>query len=246
NLDAAKCPLGYQYNIQSQVCDDIDECLLNTADCGINSGCQNTIGSFICVRKPVESCPPGYRFDDQLQSCSDVDECLEGLDSCKKDGLLCVNMIGNYTCQQRKESQCPAGYKYNKILSTCEDVDECVEGLHGCVPDLETCRNTVGAYECDMKCDTGYQYSHAHRMCIDVDECKLQIHNCNRKCVNTIGSYTCVGELKSNCEAGYKPSLGDQDCEGMGLLARSAPRHTICRRRRSHLAYHLDSDNMGF
>jgi hypothetical protein len=49
---------------------DIDECALNIANCGRNSACQNTIGSYMCVRTPVESCPPGYRFDNNQQICS--------------------------------------------------------------------------------------------------------------------------------------------------------------------------------
>jgi len=49
---------------------DIDECVLNVANCGSNSACQNTIGSYICVRTPVETCPPGYRFNDLQQICS--------------------------------------------------------------------------------------------------------------------------------------------------------------------------------
>lgn len=49
---------------------DIDECMLNVDNCGSNSACQNTIGSYICIRAPVETCPPGYRFDDYQQICS--------------------------------------------------------------------------------------------------------------------------------------------------------------------------------
>jgi len=49
---------------------DMDECVLNVANCGSNSACQNTIGSYICVRTPVETCPPGYRFNDFQQICS--------------------------------------------------------------------------------------------------------------------------------------------------------------------------------
>ncbi|XP_069694529.1 fibrillin-2 isoform X2 [Periplaneta americana] len=214
-FETGKCPKGYKFNLQSQVCDDIDECTLNVASCGSNSVCQNTIGSFMCVRTPIESCPPGYRFDHIQQICSDIDECSEGLDDCQGERNFCVNTEGNYTCQQQLDTKCPAGYKYNKAAANCEDVDECAENLHGCVPETETCRNTVGAYECDMKCDAGYQYSLAHRTCVDVDECHTGQHDCKTgRCLNTIGSYTCVNEPKATCPAGYKPTseVGKQ-CE---------------------------------
>jgi hypothetical protein len=50
----------------------------------------------------------------------------------------------------------------------------------------------------------------------DIDECHIRQHSCKvGKCLNTIGSYTCVSEPETVCPAGYKPSsnMGKQ-CEG--------------------------------
>lgn len=61
------CPSGFDGNhangyyaqsvtneYQNQLCEDIDECTLGIADCGINSDCLNTVGSYVC------SCNRGF------------------------------------------------------------------------------------------------------------------------------------------------------------------------------------------
>jgi fibulin 1/2 len=48
------CGTGYTWNSAAEVCEDDDECLLNTHNCyhmGSNFDCVNTRGSFACVRK---------------------------------------------------------------------------------------------------------------------------------------------------------------------------------------------------
>ncbi|XP_021928590.1 fibulin-1 isoform X3 [Zootermopsis nevadensis] len=197
DFGAGKCPLGYKFSMQSQVCDDIDECALNVANCGTSSACQNTIGSYICVRTPVESCPPGYRFDHIQQICSDIDECSEGLDDCQGDKYLCFNTEGNYTCQPQHDSKCPAGYKYSKDAASCEDIDECHIRQHSCK--VGRCLNTIGSYTCTSEpetvCPAGYKPSlKIGKQCEDVDECKENVDSCDRHsetCINQIGSFKC-------------------------------------------------------
>lgn len=61
------CPNGFDGNhangyysqsftseYQNQLCEDIDECTLGIADCGLNSDCLNTVGSYVC------SCNRGF------------------------------------------------------------------------------------------------------------------------------------------------------------------------------------------
>lgn len=61
------CPNGFDGNhangyysqsltneYQNQLCEDIDECALGIADCGLNSYCLNTVGSYVC------SCNRGF------------------------------------------------------------------------------------------------------------------------------------------------------------------------------------------
>lgn len=59
-----------------------------------------------------------------------------------------------------------------------------------------------GAYECD--CKFGYKLARDHLTCIDIDECADLPNVCadGTKCVNTIGSYYCIG----NCPIGYEMS----------------------------------------
>lgn len=205
DFGAVKCPLGYTFNLKSQVCDDIDECVLNVANCGSNSACQNTIGSYICVRTPVETCPPGYRFNDFQQICSDIDECSEGLDKCQRDKHFCLNTEGNYTCQPLHDSKCPAGYKYNRAAATCEDINECEEGTHVC--SLEVCINEPGGYRCGPKssdlsqCQPGFKLDHASNSCVDIDECVDSVEtpcDSNQECKNIQGGFQCI------CKTGFE------------------------------------------
>ncbi|XP_066997488.2 fibrillin-1 isoform X2 [Anabrus simplex] len=201
--DTGRCPIGYQYNLRSKVCNDIDECSLNLAICGPSDACQNTIGSYECIRTPIEECPPGYKFNITDQSCHDINECMEGSDNCDVGKEFCINTEGSFTCQLKAEkANCPAGYKFDQEHLSCEDVDECAENIHSCVPNKEICRNTVGAYECDMTCAIGFEYSRAHRTCVDVDECTELPNPCSPSeiCVNQPGSFSC----NPSCPVGFK------------------------------------------
>ncbi|KYN31855.1 Fibrillin-3 [Trachymyrmex septentrionalis] len=194
------CPSGYRYNATNQVCDDVDECLERSVCPG--GGCQNTIGSYICIREKFaknalyKACPPGYESHPLANDCADIDECTVLSAPCTTDKPFCVNTPGSYTClEMTGVKSCPAGFKFDKSLQLCKDVDECAEDIHSCVADVEQCRNTEGAYECDIKCGKGFTYNIGLGVCVDIDECIESSNSCHDPdtiCVNTEGAYECT------------------------------------------------------
>lgn len=44
------CPTGYQLNRTTGKCDDINECMSGQNTCMESQRCDNTLGSYACVR----------------------------------------------------------------------------------------------------------------------------------------------------------------------------------------------------
>ncbi|KAK7789041.1 hypothetical protein R5R35_010542 [Gryllus longicercus] len=224
--ESTKCPTGFHYNLESSVCDDIDECTVNPNICGSNVVCQNTIGSYSC--SPAEGCPPGYEFSSVEKTCVDINECEAGFHNCDSQTEFCLNTEGSFTCQTRTQKpSCPAGYKLGAQPGTCEDIDECKTGNNDCPG---SCVNTIGSYQCSMStkavCPAGFKPTGG--TCKDVDECSEGLHACDtsEKCVNEIGHYRCdptkppyVNMLKPNvldnqqgCPSGFSYSSDRKTC----------------------------------
>ncbi|XP_071442617.1 fibulin-1-like [Hetaerina americana] len=224
DLKPNKCPTGFAFNPDTQFCDDIDECERNKDDCHGNSICQNTIGSFKCIRAPFESCPPGYKYDPLGETCLDIDECTEGGNNCSLGQQFCLNTQGSFTCiNKNKRKECLAGYKYNVATESCEDVDECEEKIDGCSPENEICRNTAGAYECNAICEPGFNFNEDLQRCEDINECEDGTQRCNIRevCINTNGSFSCLPHLSppavpndpsNRCGAGLRYNMLKKLC----------------------------------
>uniref|UniRef100_A0A7N8WX00 Fibulin 2 n=1 Tax=Mastacembelus armatus TaxID=205130 RepID=A0A7N8WX00_9TELE len=191
------CPPGYQIN--SDVCEDINECVQRSHNCGLDFECVNTEGSFRCNPKP--RCSVGFTQDAQ-GNCIDIDECGALAQPCSPD-FNCINTAGSFMCQRK--IICNRGYHASPDGSRCIDVDECQSSLHRC-KEGQLCHNLPGSYRCE--CQTGYQYDSFRRMCVDINECwRYPGRLCAQTCENTPGSYEC------SCTSGFRLSGDGKSCE---------------------------------
>ncbi|XP_029292371.1 fibulin-2-like [Cottoperca gobio] len=191
------CPPGYQIN--NDICEDINECVQLSHNCGLGFECVNTEGSFRCNAKP--RCPVGFNQDAQ-GNCIDIDECGASAQPCSL-GFNCINTAGSYMCQRK--IICSRGYHGSPDGSRCIDVDECQSSLHRC-GEGQLCHNLPGSYRCE--CQTGYQYDSFRRLCVDVNECwRYPGRLCAQTCENTPGSYEC------SCTSGFRLSGDGKTCE---------------------------------
>ncbi len=55
------CPVGYTFNLERLKCEDVNECQTNEHDCLESQRCDNTLGSFTCVR--YVTCGTGYTLN---------------------------------------------------------------------------------------------------------------------------------------------------------------------------------------
>ncbi|XP_035384811.1 hemicentin-1 isoform X2 [Electrophorus electricus] len=72
------CPNGYRLMTNGKTCQDIDECLEQSIQCGMNRMCFNMRGSFQCIDTP---CPPNYQRDPATGFC---------LKNCPPNDLECA------------------------------------------------------------------------------------------------------------------------------------------------------------
>ena len=177
--DQCRCLSGFSGNAESDVgCLDINECNNSTLNnCGPNSICTNTQGSFSC------SCRPGFSGLPTV-NCTDIDECAANATICGPFGT-CQNAVGAYSCN------CSSGYIWDAPFGICNDINECA--TTNCGPNSK-CTNTPGSFSCS--CLPGYASTGIPplQLCLDVNECNLAPNVCgnNATCSNTIGNYTCA------------------------------------------------------
>lgn len=95
------CQVGFYYNHQNDQCDDINECLLVTTKCPVQSKCVNLPGGYRC------QCRYGFTFI--AGKCLDVNECSVG----HKCSHTCENLVGSYRCK------CPEGMTLGRNKVTC-------------------------------------------------------------------------------------------------------------------------------
>ncbi|VFV38979.1 latent-transforming growth factor [Lynx pardinus] len=216
------CPPGHRAGPDLASCLDIDECReRGPALCG-SQRCENSPGSYRCVR----DCDPGYHAGPE-GTCDDVDECQEyGSAIC--GAQRCENTPGSYRCTPA----CDPGYQPTPG-GGCQDVDECRNrsfcGAHA------VCQNLPGSFQC--LCDQGYEGARDGRHCVDVNECETLQGVCGAAlCENVEGSFLCVcptspeefDPMTGRCvpprtSAGTFPGSQPQAPASPGLPARPPP-----------------------
>ena len=156
--DNNDCLSGLACN-ESDICEDIDECLLESSCFSVNNStlCMNSISSFTCY------CKLGFTMFVSGIGCSDINECTftliltngteipNGWNTCGEN-TECINTIGDFYCE------CKVGYEGNLVnpYDKCEDIDECADpAKHPNCKENSECKNTPGNYTCD--CLTGFE-----------------------------------------------------------------------------------------
>lgn len=189
--DQCACLDGFEGNplvsTNNTGCRDINECNTTSPtgerlnNCGPNSFCTNTAGSFFCT------CQKGYTGN-PVAGCTDIDECSTNATICGTFGT-CNNIPGSYTCT------CASGYKWDSPNGICNDINECP--TTNCGPNA-FCTNTPGSFQCN--CAVGYFTTGIppQQPCVDSNECEVpNICGLNATCINRIGNYTC------RCDRGF-------------------------------------------
>ncbi|XP_011500132.1 PREDICTED: fibrillin-1 [Ceratosolen solmsi marchali] len=92
------CILGFRRDELTQACVDVNECQLEN-DCLSSQRCDNTIGSYTCVR--FLPCGTGYTLNAATEICEDDDECSLGTHDCGS-GYSCRNTHGSYRCDRNR------------------------------------------------------------------------------------------------------------------------------------------------
>lgn len=76
---------------------DVNECQINNHDCLESQRCDNTIGSYTCIR--LQSCGTGYTLNAGTGTCDDDDECALGRHNCIAP-YECRNTKGSFRCDR--------------------------------------------------------------------------------------------------------------------------------------------------
>lgn len=94
------CKLGYELDIITGACVDINECATRQHECIPEAQrCDNTVGSYLCIR--ITSCGTGYVLHHSTGKCEDIDECGLGVDNCSPE-YNCFNIRGSFRCVRKR------------------------------------------------------------------------------------------------------------------------------------------------
>ncbi|XP_037743874.1 adhesion G protein-coupled receptor E5 isoform X33 [Chelonia mydas] len=186
----------------TETCDDINECMEpSPADCGHNTNCNNTAGSYFCT------CLNGYEpssgktkfMNASENTCQDIDECRGLSPADCGPHANCTNVPGSYSCS------CIHGYEPSSGNAsfthasgdTCQDIDECHKTPDICGPNA-TCINTNGSYWCE--CRAGYVPSNGNTtLCQELTCLTLLDDDNSTEAKNLLGSFQ--AQAGSLCKA---------------------------------------------
>jgi len=219
---APLCQAGYESGLDGE-CRDVNECATGEHTCLSSQRCDNTLGSFTCVR--IAACGTGYTLNQDSGVCEDDDECTLGRHDCDSLGptYKCRNTQGSFRCEKLRcdsgqvldtnlgvcRAACQSGFEpaLGSSSTGCVDINECVTS-NPCSTG-ERCLNTPGSFECVSICGEGMSHNPRTQQCIDIDECQEGTARCygGKICKNTVGSYKC------ECRFGYEESAETGTCQ---------------------------------
>ncbi|OTF73419.1 hypothetical protein BLA29_008415, partial [Euroglyphus maynei] len=156
----------------------INECQIGTHTCHEALRCDNTIGSFLCVR--VQDCGTGYTINADTYECDDIDECQLNIDHCGQD-YRCRNTQGSFKCDRIR---CPEGQALINGFcrrTNCEQSNMEFDYETGvCQPKKDPCSSNPclptercllqedvdnDKFECVSLCSPGYRFNHNGGYC---------------------------------------------------------------------------------
>ncbi|XP_017775669.1 PREDICTED: fibrillin-2-like [Nicrophorus vespilloides] len=220
-----ECPVGQSRNVETNQCDDRDECLEE----GIceDGRCVNTVGGYYCLCNPgfIQSQDRTYCIDGRQGYCYTMREnnqCHYHLPHklSKKDCCCGVNMGKGWgdncdRCPEHGEGEhrslcfggmhtMPKDYHSSGNKSSLDigllTVNECV--LRPGICGKGECIDTREGYQCN--CYPGFYMAESGK-CEDIDECRSG--KCqNGVCTNTPGSFNCL------CPSGFDISPDGSLC----------------------------------
>ncbi|KAL0969139.1 hypothetical protein UPYG_G00223040 [Umbra pygmaea] len=240
------CEPGFKYSVDTNDCEDEDECKeFGASVCG-TWRCENTIGSYRCFM----GCQPGL-FGRDNSTC-DIDECVNET-ICGEHGF-CENTDGSYRCE------CYRGYTNPADGAPgCVDVNECEMSLALCAG--APCANVDGSFLCLCSSDNE-EFDPITNQCRLLDatgdqappklaspkeeqrkECYYNLNDANF-CDNVLSGNTTKQECcctvgtgwGDDCEIHPCPIPGREDYDllcphGNGLLPQATSSHSLERQR---------------
>lgn len=94
---------------------DINECQINNHDCLESQRCDNTIGSYTCIR--LQGCGTGYTLNAGTGYCDDDDECILNRHNCVYP-YECRNTKGSFRCDKPRYTTTPTPLTARTTVST--------------------------------------------------------------------------------------------------------------------------------
>ncbi|XP_018584495.2 EGF-containing fibulin-like extracellular matrix protein 2 [Scleropages formosus] len=212
-----ECTDGYQWDLQTQHCKDINECETIPDACKGEMKCFNHYGGYLCLPRSasVITAPDAPNLSEPDQSEASESETRQSEDRLPELAQAQPSQSPQSLSAGSGEAfgSCPVGYVVRGEY--CADVDECEMGAHSCLPSQE-CVNTQGSFSC--QCPDGY--SKIGLECVDIDEC--QYRYCQHRCVNVPGSFSC------KCEAGFQVAENNRSCVDVNECEMGAPCQQRC------------------
>lgn len=181
------CNKGYHTGVtesgQSQ-CVDIDECKLETHNCG-NATCFDMPGSFVCCEEST------HNLDLVTGDCTLIEPCKGK--KCHEQGL----------CTANDDQECQCATKYQPTPDAegnCVDFDECATPETNNCAVGTLCMNDAPGFHCEEiqkapQCAPGFEMTE-HWGCQDIDECQGEDNGgCADMCMNLWGSKKCYSDI---------------------------------------------------